>query len=58
MEDTICSKQLVKESIGFNPAQGILIFLGDYIDFRPYHGERVPVAGHVTHMKSTSTAIK
>jgi hypothetical protein len=44
MEDIICSKQLVKESIGFNPARDILIFPVDYIDFRPCH-----VAGHTTH---------
>jgi hypothetical protein len=42
-------KKLVEGSIGFNPTQDMLIFLGDYIDFRPCHGERGPVAGHTTH---------
>lgn len=29
-------KEMVEESIGFNPAHDILIFLGDYIDYRPF----------------------
>lgn len=27
--------QIIKESIQFNPAEDVLVFLGDYIDFRP-----------------------
>lgn len=34
-------KPLVEESIVFNSAQDILIFLGDYIDFRPFGIDRV-----------------